>query len=552
MPLWIPCRRIIMSKITSVFIAFSLLATSLVGSVWADTSCGLKVYPQFLGDRYFDDFSAPSHDYMNVKYQIFTFWAGRWPRILIDDEGNETWEYGGVPQRGDLNVQLAQVEHAVNILIPDPEWEGYAVYDFESWHPIWEINNWTPWQRYMEASRQLVQEDHPDWSEDQVEAQAKIEFEEGAKKYFLETLKKAQEMRPNAKWGFYGYPNRVYFDSSRELGVGYPEKSKRYNDRLGWLWDASDAIFNSIYQFYPSDRSEFVNDRNEIYITENVQEAIRVANGKKPVIPFTWAVYHPSGFPFPNEPVHTTNLMQMYRIPFEQGAAGAIHWVGTGNEDTLREYYNSTVYGVLDEVTGKICSIHYDIQTDSNLGGQIIPAGTTSAQIGSSHSFSIIPDVGYRIKDVRLNSVSLGKLSKYVFDDVRDHQELFVVFEPLNPDPPIKDPPLIPDPPIEDPPPDPINYTDLRFERFINRFNPARNETLNIPYHIPDSGRVTIYVYNRNGLSIELLNEHQNEGEYNVVWDGRNEVNDAVASGVYIMILRSQGESDIKKVMVIK
>ena len=95
--------------------------------------------------------------------------------------------------------------------MPDPTYAGLGVYDFEAWTPLWEENT-TPSQidwhskRYQDYSIALVRDAHPDWTEAQLTAEAKTAFDAAAMSFFVETLKLCARLRPNALWGFYGFP----------------------------------------------------------------------------------------------------------------------------------------------------------------------------------------------------------------------------------------------------------------------------------------------------------------------------------------------------------
>ncbi|RMG39131.1 MAG: T9SS C-terminal target domain-containing protein, partial [Methanobacteriota archaeon] len=64
-----------------------------------------------------------------------------------------------------------------------------------------------------------------------------------------------------------------------------------------------------------------------------------------------------------------------------------------------------------------------------------------------------------------------------------------------------------------------------------NPFNPSTT----INFQIPKSSEVRLVVYNVLGQKVRtLVNQHLETGYYKVVWDGRNEQGEPVASGVYI------------------
>ncbi|KAG7244711.1 hypothetical protein INR49_029730 [Caranx melampygus] len=69
---------------------------------------------------------------------------------------------------------------------------------------------------YREASRSLVKFRHPDWSPSQINAEARVRFEEAGRNFMEDTLKLGQMERPNGLWGYYGFPSCYnYYDDSK-------------------------------------------------------------------------------------------------------------------------------------------------------------------------------------------------------------------------------------------------------------------------------------------------------------------------------------------------
>jgi len=86
-------------------------------------------------------------------------------------------------------------------------------------------------------------------------------------------------------------------------------------------------------------------------------------------------------------------------------------------------------------------------------------------------------------------------------------------------------------------------------QNFPNPFNP----TTTIEYSIPESGNVDLVIYNMAGQKVRtLINNTQNAAFYKVVWDGRNDSGEAVASGLYFYKLVSGNFSKIEKMTLIK
>jgi len=106
---------------------------------------------------------------------------------------------GGVPQNANLTEHLESLARGVAQWIPDPDWAGNAVLDFEDWTTVWELN-YSPgdWHsiRYPEYSLKLEEEEHPDWNLTQIYLQAKKDFNVSAVAFFAETLKTLTGLRP--------------------------------------------------------------------------------------------------------------------------------------------------------------------------------------------------------------------------------------------------------------------------------------------------------------------------------------------------------------------
>ena len=84
---------------------------------------------------------------------------------------------------------------------------------------------------------------------------------------------------------------------------------------------------------------------------------------------------------------------------------------------------------------------------------------------------------------------------------------------------------------------------------YPNPFNP----TTTIEYSIPQSGNVEIAVFNATGQKVRtLVNERQDASFYKVVWDGKNDTGESVASGLYIYRLVSGSFNKIEKMTLLK
>ena len=88
-------------------------------------------------------------------------------------------------------------------------------------------------------------------------------------------------------------------------------------------------------------------------------------------------------------------------------------------------------------------------------------------------------------------------------------------------------------------------------KNFPNPFNP----TTTIQYAIPadGAGHVELVIYNINGQKVRtLVNGTADAGFYSVMWDGRNDVGEAVSSGIYLYRIVSGSFVKIEKMTFMK
>ena len=77
------------------------------------------------------------------------------------------------------------------------------------------------------------------------------------------------------------------------------------------------------------------------------------------------------------------------------------------------------------------------------------------------------------------------------------------------------------------------------YQNYPNPFNP----TTTIQYDLPISDKVILKVYNTLGQEVRtLVNEIQDAGRKSIIWDGLDNVETAVSSGVYVYRLKIGSE----------
>ena len=86
-------------------------------------------------------------------------------------------------------------------------------------------------------------------------------------------------------------------------------------------------------------------------------------------------------------------------------------------------------------------------------------------------------------------------------------------------------------------------------QNYPNPFNP----TTTINYSLPKSGNISLIVYDVLGRKVRtILNGFQNAGNFQAVWDGKDESGRIVSTGIYFYSLRANDFSLVKKMMMLK
>jgi hypothetical protein len=70
----------------------------------------------------------------------------------------------------------------------------------------------------------------------------------------------------------------------------------------------------------------------------------------------------------------------------------------------------------------------YGLVASAGTGGSVSPSGTTMVYEGDSQTFSVSPNSGYYITDVRVDNVSVGAISSYTFNNVTDTHTISATF----------------------------------------------------------------------------------------------------------------------------
>jgi len=87
------------------------------------------------------------------------------------------------------------------------------------------------------------------------------------------------------------------------------------------------------------------------------------------------------------------------------------------------------------------------------------------------------------------------------------------------------------------------------FTIYPNPFNPD----VTISLYLDKAGLVDIEIFNISGRKIKsLISSHLPAGQYNFVWNGRNDSEETVSNGLYLIRLKTPAKIEIKKAIMIK
>ena len=78
---------------------------------------------------------------------------------------------------------------------------------------------------------------------------------------------------------------------------------------------------------------------------------------------------------------------------------------------------------------------YYTIKATAGAGGSISPSGNVSVREGRDRTFTITPDKGYAISNVKIDGKSIGAVKSYTFENVRRNHAIEVIFTKTNGNP---------------------------------------------------------------------------------------------------------------------
>ncbi|KAM3878013.1 hyaluronidase-1-like [Diretmus argenteus] len=269
--------------------------------------------------------------------------------------------HGGVPQNASLDEHLRAATENISVDIPDRDFPGLAVVDWESWRPVWE-RNWSSMEVYRKASKALVRSKHPDWSPARVNVVAREEFEKAGREFMEQTLRLGKKLRPDGLWGYYGFPSCYnYYKDKRVTYTGEcPPIEKKRNDELFWLWNVSSALYPDIYLDL---KMRGLGKEVLLYAHHRILEAMRVGaqvtHSAPPVFPYARFVYT-----YSLDFLSQEHLVYTIGESAALGSAGVVLWgdamyaESQASCDAVKAYMDETLGPYLVNVTAAatLCS----------------------------------------------------------------------------------------------------------------------------------------------------------------------------------------------------
>uniref|UniRef100_A0A2A4JXM0 Hyaluronidase n=1 Tax=Heliothis virescens TaxID=7102 RepID=A0A2A4JXM0_HELVI len=250
---------------------------------------------------------------------------GDFPALLRNSTSGELkYRNGGVPQEGDLIKHLDTFQKVLEQSVPDKNFSGVGIIDFESWKPVLRQNFGilTP---YKDVSYEIEKKRHWWWKKQWIEEEAKRRFEGAGREFMQATISLAKKMRPQALWGYYGYPycfNMAYNNRKESCADKVPQE----NDRISWLWEESTALYPSVYS-----SDDISGEQLAALIRGRLREAARVAGAGSVILPYFWYRYRDKGY------FNESDLDTAFSTFYKSNASGFIIWGSSNDVNTVEK-----------------------------------------------------------------------------------------------------------------------------------------------------------------------------------------------------------------------
>ncbi|KAK6013415.1 hyaluronoglucosaminidase, partial [Ostertagia ostertagi] len=99
---------------------------------------------------------------------------------------------------------------------------------------------------YKLAAIELTKKNHTSLPEKELNDTAMLEYNETARVFIEQSLTDAKSFRNETRWGLYGFPYCNY-NAGEKNETRCREDYRNYNNRMMYIYNASQALYPSIY-----------------------------------------------------------------------------------------------------------------------------------------------------------------------------------------------------------------------------------------------------------------------------------------------------------------
>jgi predicted ester cyclase len=92
-------------------------------------------------------------------------------------------------------------------------------------------------------------------------------------------------------------------------------------------------------------------------------------------------------------------------------------------------FKHGLIYFYKLNATFKVMPAQFVISASAGTGGTITPSGSVSVYEGDSKAFTITPNEGYEVEDVKVDAASVGAVTSYAFQSVSSNRTISVTFK---------------------------------------------------------------------------------------------------------------------------
>ncbi|VDO62022.1 unnamed protein product [Heligmosomoides polygyrus] len=283
------------------------------------------------------------HNFNGDKVVIFyEFTFGRYPYFKKYDVNQPV--NGGSPLNENSDTLLKEhlkiAEVNITKLIPDVNFSGLAVIDFEEWRPLLRYNGGVK-SVYQREAIKFTEEKNGGHNSVHINNTATLLFDEAAKNFINATLHLAKRLRPKAHWGLYGFPYCNYDAGKKDTDFSCSKTFQTFNDDMKYIYDVSTALFPSIYLGFEASAEQ----RFRYAILTEARRIATKHTPPLPIFPYTKFEYNPlkEVDSFYNDSDICTTIKQ----PADMGVDGLVFWSSSSNMtlrcDNIEDYLQKTL-----------------------------------------------------------------------------------------------------------------------------------------------------------------------------------------------------------------